>query len=161
MSERGITLARSAQELAFVTGRKQGFRLVIEAQDAVSMPAAVFAHQRRQLDPYSGTAEDEFCFVCSPFDLTKYPADEPNPEQFPQFFRKSSIDIILASQAMAEEAWAVIQREVCGLVDALNRLDVLGVAETTRCGDEVPDSGSEGSGSEPGSEESGSEPGSV
>lgn len=99
------------------------------------MPSEIFAHFRRLVDAETGRTSDEFSHVCSPFDLTLYPANAPDPAQFPQYFRKSTVDILLPSLAALEEAWSAINAEVGELVEALNRLDRLVVADTVRHGD--------------------------
>jgi len=138
---RGISLRRLEQSRVFVPNRGEAFRLVIVAEDAVQMSEEVFAHQKRLVDPYTGETGDEFVFVCSPFDLTIYPASEPDPTQFPPFFRKAQIDLLLPSTEAAETAWTVIYGEVCELVAAMNRNDRLAEGETIRCGAAVAESG--------------------
>jgi hypothetical protein len=130
---RQVTLSRSAQERIFVPNRGEAFRLRVEALYPEGLPAEIFAHQKRLIDPATGETGDEFCFVCSPFDLTIYPANEPEPTQFPQFFRKSVVDILLGTQALADDLWRNLQQEVNELISALNKLDVLGEAETVLC----------------------------
>lgn len=139
MVGRGITVRRQEQSRVFVPNRGEAFRLVVIAEDAVGMPAEVFAFQKTLVDPYESTTGDEFIFICSPFDLSIYPANEPDLTQWPSFFRKSAIDILLPTQAAAEDAWLAIKEEVAGLVTALNKLDVLRDAETYRVGDPVED----------------------
>jgi hypothetical protein len=65
--------------------------------------------------------------------LTIYPANEPEATQFPQFFRKDAIDLLVGTQELADETWQTIQREVNELVRAMNKLDVLGDPETVLC----------------------------
>ena len=71
---------------------------------------------------------------CAPDDLVIYPVGTPNPTQQPAFYRKSRIDVVVASRDLALELWAAVEKRVCELVDALNRKDQLVQAETTRCG---------------------------
>lgn len=129
---RSITLTRAQTSTVFIPYRGDGFRLQITASDAVNMPAEVFAHFRRLVDPETGRMTDEFSHVCSAFDLTVYPANEPDPSQFPQYFRTATVDILLPSLQAVEEGWKAINLEVRELVRALNRLDRLVVAETIR-----------------------------
>lgn len=131
---RGISLNRQASGLAYVPNRGEGFRLRITATNAVNMPAEIFLHQRTVLDPHTNELAEEFLCICSCFDLTIYPANAPDPQQFPQFYRTDTIDIVVASQAMAEEAWTAIYEEVCTLVESLNKLDRLSLEESVRCG---------------------------
>ena len=138
-SQRGISLLRYEQERVFIPSVGQAVRLVIDAVDAYLMPAEVFGHQKTLLDAYTTSQKDEFMFVCSPFDLVTYPANEPDPDQFPAFFRKSRIVAIMPSQSRAERLWDDVHEEVCELVRALNRLDRLRLREQVRCGSELPE----------------------
>lgn len=137
-SSRGISLFRQPQQRCFRPNRGEGFRLRIEARDAVEMPAAIFLHQQTLVDPKTGEQADEFMCVCSCFDLTIYPASTPDLTQFPQFFRKDYLDIVLPSQAISERAWRAIYDEVCVLVRSLDKLDVLSLGESIRCGVPLP-----------------------
>lgn len=137
MAERGVSLVREEVARTFVKNRGDAFRLRITAKDNVLMPKHIFAHQQRLVDPYDATKGDEFCFIASPFDATIYPANAPDPQQFPQFFRKDVVDILLPSTEAAEEAWNAIHSHVCNLVAAYNRLDALVEIETVRCGGDI------------------------
>ena len=132
---RGITLFRQPQALRYVPNRGEGFRLRVEAHSADGMPAEIFLHQQTLVDPTTGQQAAEFVAVCSCADLTTYPVDAPDLSRFPQFYRKSFLDIILASQALADDAWTVIHREVEILVEALDKLDILGEGELVRIGE--------------------------
>ena len=152
MAARGVSLVREEIAREFVKNRGDAFRLRITAVDNVLMPKAIFAHQRRLVDPYDGSTGDEFCFIASPFDCTIYPANAPDANQFPQFFRKATVDILLPSTEAAAETWSAIHTQVCNLVAAYNRLDALLVVETVRCGGDLePEVSASESGSESGS----------
>ena len=152
MASRGVSLVREEIAREFVKNRGDAFRLRITAVDNVLMPKAIFAHQRRLVDPYDGSTGDEFSFIASPFDCTIYPANAPDANQFPQFFRKSVVDILLPSTEAAETAWNDIHTQVCNLVAAYNRLDALILVETVRCGGSLePEESASESGSESGS----------
>jgi hypothetical protein len=144
---RGVSLVREEIARAFVKNRGDAFRLRITAVDNVLMPKHIFMHQRRLVDPIDATTGDEFVCIASPFDATIYPASEPDLAQFPQFFRKDVVDILVPSTEAAQEVWDAIHAQVCILVAAYNRLDSLVEVETTRCGDAIENSVSE-SGSE-------------
>lgn len=152
MSTRGISLTREEQQRVFVINRGDAFRLRIFAHDNILMPKEIFAHERRLIDPHTGKTVDDFSFICSPFDCTIYPANEPDPTQSPQFFRKSVVDFLVPSQAMAMEAWTDIHAQVCRLVTAFDNLDILKEMETIRCG---PDLEEEASDADSASESSG------
>lgn len=95
------------------------FRVQIVASDADNMPNEIFGHQRTLVDPHTNTYQDEFCFVCSPFDLSTYPANEPDSEQSPQFFRKDTIDILVPGIEMAEQVIEEVTAQVQQLVRLL------------------------------------------
>lgn len=140
---RGITLTREQTDRVFVQSRGDCFRLRITASDAVLMPRHIFHHQQRLIDPHTGDQGDEFLFVGGPFDATIYPINEPDPIQFPAFFRKDYIDIILPSLEWVETAWDDIQEDVSQLIKAYNRLDTLALVETVRIGADLDESISE------------------
>ena len=137
MSSRGITLLRQPQELVFVPNRGEGYRLRIQAEDAVEMTGAIFLHQQTLIDPSGAEPQDEFVCICSPFDLTIYPENAPALGQFPAFFRKTVADIILPSMKIAADAWNAIFEEVNALVRALDKLDYLSLGSRIRCGEPI------------------------
>src|SRR5262249_612577 len=92
------------------------FRVRILASDANRMPNEIFGHQRSIIDYDTNATLDEFCFVCSPLDLVTYPAGSPNPDQFPAFFRKDTIDILVPGVTMAADVIADVEAQVCRLV---------------------------------------------
>ena len=141
MPERGLSLVREEIAREFVKNRGDVFRLRITATDNVLMPKHIFAHEKNLVDPYDGTYGDMFCFIASPFDVTIYPAGEPDPNQFPPFFRKDQIDILVPSTEDADTVWKLIHEQVCNLVAAYNRLDALVEVETVRCGGEIETDG--------------------
>jgi len=132
---RGISLRRYEEQKVYTPQIKgYSFRIVIDAYDAEMMPEEIFGHQQTLLNPSTGVYGEDFCFVCAPDDLVKYPVDEPNPTQSPAFYRKSRIDVLVASRSIAISLWEAVQERVCGLVDALDRKDILVLTETSRCG---------------------------
>ena len=139
MTNRGISLTRAEQKRTFVKWRGDAFRLHIQAHDNILMPKEIFAHERRLVDPHAGEVQDDFVCICSPFDCTIYPKNAPDPQQLPQFFRKSVADFLVVSQEMAMDTWTKIHEQVCRLVAAYDNLDVLIEAETVRCGVAIPE----------------------
>lgn len=101
------------------------FRVRIVASDAEDMPAEIFGHQQTLLDPDTQTTVDEFCFVCSPYDLTAYPINTPAVDQSPAFFRKDTIDILVPGVEMAQEVITQVTEQVTHLIVLLNKLDEL------------------------------------
>lgn len=114
----------------------QGFRLKVEAIESSLMPLEIFVHQRANVDAAGTRVKEEFVFVASAYNLTLYPINEPDPAQSPAYYRKSVVDIVTASQEMADEFWDALKKEVCVLKEALDAMDVLVVAETFLCGEE-------------------------
>lgn len=143
MGTRGITLSRQAQSRPFVSGRGEGYRLKITASDAEGMPNEIFMHEQTLQDPYSQLVFENFVCVASVPDITIYPVGAPNATQWPPFFRKDSIDIIVFNQDLAEETWRIIQAEVTVLVESLNKLELMAPPEVVRIGDAVTSETSE------------------
>ena len=114
---RGVSLRRAAQT-RFVANGVDGFRFTVEAHSPAHMPAEIFLYVRRPLDPRTGEEADEFTSVCSAPDLEEYPATAPTGN--PPFFRLATIDLVVRSQHEADEAWAVIRRDVGVLVETLD-----------------------------------------
>jgi hypothetical protein len=104
---------------------RDSFRIRVTASSGVNMPEEIFGHQKTLVDPYTEETQDEFVFVCSPYDLSIYPANVPDEEQSPAFFRKSTVDILVPGIDMAEEVITSISEQVDELVKLLNRLDTL------------------------------------
>ncbi len=139
---RSIRLRRSAQARQAVPNQGLGFRLKITAVTASGLPTAIFGYQRVAVAPHDPELyKDEFLFVCSPYDLTLYPEGAPDDTQSPAFFRKDEIDVVVASQTVANELWNAVKQEVCVLIDALNAMDVLVTAEDFVCGEEDSEDG--------------------
>ena len=107
------------------------FRIQIVASDAENMPNEIFGHQQTLVDPDTLEKQDEFCFICSPFDLSTYPANEPAPTQTPAFFRKDTIDILLPGVEIADEVIAEVNDQVAHLLVTLEKLDVLNEGAAT------------------------------
>lgn len=134
---RGITLTRSIESIYPYNNRGDGFRLVITASDACLMPRHVFLYQRYLLNPHTQLQAEEFVTVATCPDLAHYPADRPDPWQFPAYYRKDTVDAVYASRKLALDAWVAIRERVCELVAALDRKDLLLPIETDRVGAEL------------------------
>ena len=124
--EYNIKLTPSTPDIMRFKGRDT-FRLVVVASDAVNMPNEIFGHQRKLVDPDTNELQDEFCFVCSPYDLSAYPANAPDPLQSPQFYRLDTLDILLPSVTTYDEVWTSIQNQVAVLISTMKSLDRLNV----------------------------------
>lgn len=101
------------------------FRVVIDVVQAVNIDEEIFLHQRTVVDPIQNEYMDQFLAVCSPFDLSIYPANAPDPTQDPPFFRKSQIDFLLPTVDFAQEVTNEVQRQVRSMLDTANQLDQL------------------------------------
>ena len=116
------------------------WRVVITASDGVDMPDEIFLFQRVYADDAHTTTVDQLMTVCTPFDLTTFPIDDPTVGQSPPFFRKAVIDVMVPTLDAADYMWARIQEAVCDLKEQMDRLDTLVGVETVRCGDDLEDS---------------------
>lgn len=128
---RGVRLRREAQT-RYVVNAVDGFRFTVTAYDAYDMPNEIFLYLRRPYNPTTGEEADEFTSVCSMPDLEEYPAGAP--AGVPPFFRLATIDLVFRSQALADEAWELIKREVEVLVETLRLADQLAVTEDVQIG---------------------------
>lgn len=135
---RGITVRRLEEQGVDIPHLGRAFRVKIVAFDNELMPAEIFLHQKRLVDPYTSQQGSDFIAVCCPQDLVEFPVNEPAVTQQPAFYRLDTIDVIVASRAQALEMWEAVRSRVCVLVDALNRKDELEVKEDYRCGDALP-----------------------
>lgn len=133
-----IKLTPYAPELVRRKGRDT-FRVKVQASDAANMPNEIFGYQRTLLDPHTGEQLDEFCFVCSPFDLVTYPANEPRAGQLPAFFRKSYVDILVPGLQTVQETLDEIEQQVCHLVTTLKTQCEVAALEPYWCPAPPPD----------------------
>lgn len=105
---------------------RKGFRVVIRVEEAVNMPKEIFGFHRVSVDALTGKSQDEFSFVCSPYDLATYPANLPDDSKDP-YFRKDSLDVVLPSVSAAQKFIDAVYEEVGMLVRLLCELDKLQV----------------------------------
>ncbi len=117
------------------------YRLRLVIDRAVEMDDRVFLFRRDPVNPYTGDHLDTFVTVCSPVDMADYPPEDPDPNKQYPFFRKNAVELDFRATSQADEAYAVIVRELTALVFALNRLDRLQEADSQWVGT-VPDDGS-------------------
>ncbi len=104
---------------------KPCFRLRCEVVDSLNVTREVFLFKRSVADPLNAVEVDHFIAICSPFDLATYPANEPDAEQDPPFFRKSEFDILLPSVATVVEVRQSVQSQLLTLLSMLRNLDAL------------------------------------
>lgn len=101
------------------------FRLVGTMLEAINVTPKVFLHRRTLVDAEAAETADEFVAICSPFDLSTYPADDPQENQDPPFFRKDNFDILLPNVTSATATIQSISDQLSLLTDLLSQLDVL------------------------------------
>lgn len=104
---------------------KPCFRLRCEVVDSLNVAKEVFLFKRSVADPLADLEVDHFIAICSPFDLATYPANEPDADQDPPFFRKSEFDILLPSVTTVVEVRQSVQNQLLTLLSMLRNLDVL------------------------------------
>jgi len=126
---RYIKLVKEAQG-TYVSGRTQGYRIVVNATESSGIPKEIFVFQRK---PGSGADPavpylDEFTNIASPADLEEYPVGAPIDPNAP-FFRMATVDLVFRSEELAADAWAGILSDAAGLVEALNYMDNLSQVE--------------------------------
>lgn len=134
-----------------------GYRLRIVASDVENTGADpnVFLFLRGPIDPHTEEPVDRFHAVASPVDMADYPVDTPSGDTTYPYYRSDTLELDFRTTDLAQTTWEEIVSEVCHLLQALDRLDLLeAVEEVMCCGGDVPGSGSSSSSS--GSESSSS-----
>lgn len=103
------------------------FRLRVEVSDPSGSGADpyVFLYNRRPLDPYTNTADDDFMAIASPGDMAEYPVGQPRAGTTYPFFRTNVVELDFRATEQAEETWALIVLEVGNLCKILDRMDQL------------------------------------
>lgn len=122
-----------------------GFNLFVQTSMAQGMSDKVFLYSRLPPDPYTGLECDVFQTIAGPVDMEEWPEDAPDPTAPFPYFRKNVVDVVVRSTAEADLLWETIKKEVCILVEALNRLDELKQVEEFWCPGEPPETSSESS----------------
>lgn len=135
------------------------YRLRVEASDADATGADpnVFLYQRRPPNPYDGSVLDDFIAVASPADMTEYPVGEPADHTTYPIFRLAYVELDLRGVDLAEDTWVLLVSEVGTLLTALDRLELLVLADSVTVG--TPAAG--GSSSSSSQSTSGSSSGSI
>ena len=73
----------------------------------------------------NGAAEGFFSHICSPVDLTEYPADEPRVGESPEWFRLSYVDVYLRSVTEAENFVEIVRADIHRILTTLTTMDTL------------------------------------
>jgi len=121
------------------------FRLRVEVSDPTDSGADpfVFIYNRRPLNPYTGTADDDFMAIASVPDLAEYPVGEPRDGTAYPFFRLNYVELDFRATSQAEEVWLLIVQEIDNLLKALDRMERLEVTEETWVGAALEDGDSD------------------
>jgi len=128
MAHYSVTLTFQPPEVVVYQGHEV-FRLVCDASAPIGMPVEIFAHQKSLIDPVTEEQQDEFSFICSPYELSAYPANAPNFTQSPQFFRKAGYDFLLPDIEAYESVKQSTIDQVTALINRMYALDKLSVTE--------------------------------
>ncbi len=134
-----------AQPTRVAYNGRDTFRVQVTASDGENMPNEIFGHKQWVSDYETNELCDEFCFICSPYDISTYPANEPDPEQVPPYFRKATLDIYVPGTGAAGTVIQAIETQVCGLVALLDQLDVLDNVQVAWCPSAPDDDSSDSS----------------
>lgn len=111
-------------------------RLAVTASNGTDMPDEIFLHQKSLVDVNTDLECDEFVAICSPYDLSIYPANEPDEDQIPPFFRKATLDILLPGVGTLVDVQADIEKQVCRLISLLDDLDTVSEVTEVWCPNE-------------------------
>ena len=134
----------------------RAYRLRVEAVEACGgIDVNVFVYRRHPADPHTGQIFDEFVAVAGPVDMADRPIGAPAEGSDP-FFRLSYVELDVRSSEEFQQIWEDLKTEVCVLVEAMDRLDQLKLAEEVWCGDSCATAVSESSATSSGSEASAS-----
>lgn len=91
----------------------------------------IFVWRKTPYDPWAGTKHDEFEGLCSVFDLTAYPINEPTAEQNPPRFRRNVAVITAPSVDIAKAGRSMLKDMVDQLCETADNIEVMTVTEET------------------------------
>jgi len=121
--EVSVALTKTGQE-NFITNYTRGYRLTVVCTEACGMEKEIFRYTIvRQLA--DNTNVYELSGVCTWPDMENYPKYTPDPEADPQIVRLDTLDVVVDTEEVADDAWEVIQEEVQRLVDTIKNGQVL------------------------------------
>ena len=123
---RSIKLTKYSPD-RFVEGRTQGYRLFIQASDAVGLSVNIFVYRQGSVNPETSDTESSFAAVASPSDIEEYQVGSPKSGD--RFYRLSNVDLIFRAVDEAESAWQAIKGDVNELIRTLNLMDDMIVSE--------------------------------
>ena len=141
--DRGITLNWATSPYIFQV--HDGIRVRVWVSAACEMESAIFAYRMLTVAPATGAATAHFSHICSSVDLAEYPVDEPVAPSRPEWFRTSSVDVLLRSQEEADNFITTVREDVAKLKLTLDTIDTLEEATTATLGLTCPVEASESS----------------
>ena len=112
-----IRLTRAAQQTT-ETGGVVSYSFSVTASLGVNIADEIFRMRQRPLDPSAipPTTTSDFDGVCTPYDLTALPINEPIPPD--DLYRLAVITVTYETELQGEEAWETIQADTQLLVDS-------------------------------------------
>ena len=113
---RRIYMSRAAV-VPYPSGSPVGYRMTVTA-DADGGDKKIFLHRDDQPDR-SRVIQCRPIAVCSPGDMVDYPADTADEDQFPQFYRKETFDIVSSDVGLLKDTWDKIKLDTESLAAAL------------------------------------------
>lgn len=118
------------------------WRMRIDASDAEGegLDPYVFIYQRGLVNPHTGEPCDNFCAVVGPAQLSQIPIGAPDEANNYPFFRLDYVELDFQAQAVADETWTLIKKEVGILVEGMGKLSQLSVVEEVWFPDEPANS---------------------
>lgn len=132
---RTLNLRRAPVTITTLPDGREGYTLTISVLAATGMPTKIFLHEMSLTDPYLGPLE-KFVTVANPFDISIYPEDAPDADQFPAYYRKDSLTIIFDNKADLQENAEDIEEATRSLINAYNKLETMYLyAQITLTGD--------------------------
>ncbi len=142
---RGIALQPTFQR-GFVPGAVDGFRFTITVVSATLMPTKIFRYRlvptkvqaTADQPPTAIELKGAFDGVCSPVDLEDFPEDWPAQNARPPWYRLDTVDVIVRSRSIADQAYEAILAEVRHLVETLDLADQQDVATPVFIGTPYP-----------------------
>jgi hypothetical protein len=99
-----------------------GIRVRIYVDCASGLDTRIFAYRMLPISA-GGARAGFFSHICSPVDMTEWPADEPRAEESPEWFRLSFVDVFVRSIDEAENFIAIVRQDVRRLILTLAKMD--------------------------------------
>ena len=101
-----------------------GIRVRIYVDCASGLDTRIFAYRMLPINA-GGARAGFFSHICSPVDMTEYPADEPRAEESPEWLRLSFVDVFVRSVTEAEDFIDIVRQDARRLVSTLAKMDTI------------------------------------